>query len=161
MASADYFLKIDGIPGESMDDKHKGEIQVASTSFGVSNSGSGGSNTGSGSGKAAVQDIHFTKQVDKSSPNLFINCCTGKHFPTAKITLRKAGDKPLEYLTMDLTEVFISSYNVAGHDSGGIAQESFSLNFAKVTYNYTPQNADGSGGGVISKTFDVPANKAS
>ena len=63
----------------------KGEIQVQSVSLGVSNAGTGGSNTGSGSGKANVQDMHFTKYVDKSSPNLFINCCSGKHFPNATI----------------------------------------------------------------------------
>ena len=33
-AAVDYFLKIDGIDGESTDDKHKGEIQLESYSFG-------------------------------------------------------------------------------------------------------------------------------
>jgi len=161
MAAADFFLKIDGIDGESLDSVHKGEIQVQSVSLGVTNSGSGGANSGSGSGKANVQDIHFTKYVDKSSANLFINCCSGKHFPTATITLRKSGDKPQEYLIYKLKEVFISSYNVAAHDGGGIAQESLSLNFSHIEYNYAPQNADGSSGAKITKTYDVNQNKVS
>ena len=161
MAQSDYFLKIDGVDGESVDDKHKGEIHVSSFSFGVTNTGTGGSNLGSGGGKANVQDIHFTKQTDKSSPNLFLACCSGKHFPNATITIRKAGEKPHEYLILKLTEVFVSSFNVSGHDSGGIAQESFSLNFSKIENTYAPQNADGSAGAKITKTYDVAKNKIS
>lgn len=161
MATDDYFLKIDGIEGESQDDKHKNEIQVSSFSVGVANSGAGGFGSGSGSGKASVQDMHFTKLTDKSSPNLFIACCNGKHFPTATVTVRKAGEKPHEYLIYKLTEVLISSYQTAGHGGGGIAQETLSLNFSKVEMTYTPQNADGSAGAKIQKTYDVQKNLVS
>ena len=129
MAQEDYFLKIEGVKGESQDDKHKDEIHVSSFSFGVTNSGTGGSNLGSGGGRSNVQDMHFTKVVDASSPNLFIGCATGKHFPNALVTVRRAGEKPQEYLTYKLTEVYISSITTSGHEGGGIAQESVSLNF--------------------------------
>jgi type VI secretion system secreted protein Hcp len=160
MAQADFFLKIDGVDGESDDDTHKGEIQISSFSFGVSNSGSGGWGAGSGSSKSNVQDMHFTKLVDKSSPNLFQACCTGKHFDSAKVTVRKAGgDAPLEYLVYDLTEVFISSHNITGHDGGGIAQESGSLNFSKINVTYNPQSDTGGGEGANTKGYDIQANK--
>jgi type VI secretion system secreted protein Hcp len=161
MAQEDYFLKIDGITGESQDDKHKDEIHVSSFSFGVSNAGTGGSNLGSGGGRANVQDLHFTKVVDQASPNLFLACATGKHFDTATVTVRRAGETPQEYLVYDLSEVFVSSISTSGHEGGGIAQESCSLNFSKVTMTYTPQNADGSPGAANPKTFDVKANKGS
>ncbi len=161
MAQEDYFLKIDGVKGESQDDKHKDEIHVSSFSFGVTNAGTGGSNLGSGGGRSNVQDMHFTKTVDASSPNLFIGCATGKHFPNATVTVRRAGEKPQEYLVYKLTEVYISSITTSGHEGGGIAQESVSLNFSKVELNYTPQNADGSPGAKNTKTYDVKANKAS
>ena len=161
MAQEDYFLKIDGVKGESQDDKHKDEIHVSSFSFGVTNVGTGGSNLGSGGGRSSIQDMHFTKVVDASSPNLFIACATGKHFPNATVTVRRAGEKPQEYLTYKLTEVYISSITTSGHEGGGIAQESVSLNFSKVEVNYTPQNADGTPGAKNSKTYDVKANKAS
>ena len=77
MAQEDYFLKIDGVKGESQDDKHKDEIHVSSFTFGVTNAGTGGSNLGSGGGRSSVQDMHFTKTVDASSPNLFLGCATG------------------------------------------------------------------------------------
>ena len=67
-AASDYFLKIDGIDGESTDDRHKGEIDIQSFSWGVSNSGSMSSGSGGGAGKASFQDIHFTRQLDKASP---------------------------------------------------------------------------------------------
>ena len=161
MAQEDYFLKIDGIDGESQDDEHKNEIHVSSFSFGVTNSGTGGSNLGSGGGRSNIQDMHFTKVVDQASPNLFIACATGKHFDTATITVRRAGETPQEYLTYELSEVFVSSISTSGHEGGGIAQESVSLNFSKIKMTYTPQNPDGSPGAANPKTYDVKANKAS
>ena len=160
MAQEDFFLKIEGIEGESSDSKHKGEIQISSFSFGVTNSGTGGAGGGSGAGKVNVQDIHVTKVMDKSSPNLFIGCCTGKHYNKATLTIRKAGEKPLDYLVYNLTEVMVSSHSVSGHEGGGIAQESVSLNFAKVEMVYTPQKADGSGEAKISKAWDLAKNVA-
>ena len=161
MAQEDYFLKIEGVKGESQDDKHKDEIHVSSFSFGVTNAGTGGSNLGSGGGRSNIQDMHFTKVADAASPNLFIACATGKHFPKATVTVRRAGEKPQEYLTYEMTEVYISSVTTSGHEGGGIAQESLSLNFSKVKVVYTPQNADGSPGAKNEKTYDVKANKAS
>jgi type VI secretion system secreted protein Hcp len=160
MAQADFFLKIDGLDGESQDDKHKNEIEIRSFNFNAVNAGSGGQGTGSGSGKVNIQDMTITKTVDKASPNLFIGCCTGKHYPMATITCRKAGEKPHEYLVFKLTEAFVSSINISGHDGGGVAQESLSLNFTKVEVIYTPQNADGSPGAKNSKSWNILTNVA-
>ena len=160
MAQEDYFLKIDGVKGESQDEKHKDEIHIESFSFGVTNTGTGGSNLGSGGGRSQVQDMHFTKVMDLSSPNLFIACATGKHFPNATVTVRRAGENPQEYLTYKMTEVFVSSVATSGHTDGGIVRENLSLNFSKVEMTYTPQNADGTSGAANTKTYDVKANKA-
>jgi type VI secretion system secreted protein Hcp len=159
MAQEDYFLKIDGIKGESQDDKHKDEIHVSSFSFGVTNTGTGGSNLGSGGSRSNVQDMHFTKVVDQASPNLFLACATGKHFDNATVTVRRAGEDPQEYLIYKITEVFVSSISTSAHEGGGIAQESVSLNFSKVELSYTPQNADGTPGAVNTKSYDLKANK--
>jgi type VI secretion system secreted protein Hcp len=161
MAQEDYFLKIDGIKGESQDDKHKDEIHVSSFSFGVTNTGTGGSNLGSGGGRSNVQDMHFTKVVDSASPNLFFGCATGKHYDSATVTVRRAGENPQEYLIYKMTEVYISSISTSGHEGGGIAQESVSLNFSKIELSYTPQNADGTPGAKNTKGYDLKANKGS
>ena len=159
MAQVDMFLKIDGIDGESQDDKHKNEIEIASYGIAVANTGSGSSNTGSGSGKAVVRDLEVTMAVNKASPNLFLACCTGRHFATAWLYVRKAGEKALEYETIKLTDVFVSSFSKTTDKDGGIAMDSVSLNFAKIEYAYKPQNADGSAAASVTKTYDVKANK--
>ena len=161
MARADYFLKIDGLDGESQDDKHKNEIHIESFHLGVANHGSGHQGTGSGSGKAMVHDLHMTKQTDKASPNLFIACCNGKHFKDATLTVKKAGEHPHSYLIYKMDDVLISSFNSKSHPGGDIAQETLSLNFRKVEMSYVPQNKDGTAGAKIVKAYDVAANKAS
>lgn len=160
MSDTDFFLKIDGIEGKSEDDKHKNEIQIKSFSMGASNAGSGGSNSGSGVGKARIHDIHITKEVDKSTPNIFINCVSGKHHPKGIITARKAGEKPHEYLKITLEEVFISGYQLHAKDGGHIPTESFSLNFATIEQEHKIQKADGSSGAANKKKFDVKKHKA-
>src|ERR1700742_5139333 len=161
MARPDYFLKIEGLDGESQDDKDKNEIHIDSFHIGAANHGSVHQGTGSGSGKAMVHDLHMTKQTDKASPNLFIACCNGKHFKDATLTVKKAGEHPHAYLIYKMDDVLISSFNSKSHPGGDIAQETLSLNFRKVEMSYVPQNKDGTAGAKIVKTSDVAANKAS
>src|SRR5882724_7629013 len=130
--AADMFLMLDGIKGESSDDKHKGEIDIESFSWGLAQQGSGQRGTGSGTGKVDVHDINITKRVDKSSPTLQLACANGKHITKGKLTLRKAGENPLDYLTVDLESILVSSYQVSGSNGGGIPSESIALNFVKV-----------------------------
>src|SRR6478752_5281026 len=113
----DMFIKIGALKGESRDSKHKEEIDILAWSWGASNSGSAHMGGGAGAGKVNVQDISFTKYIDKSSPSLFLSCANGKHIPTATLVVRKAGEKPLEYLKLELTEVLVSSVSTGG--SGG------------------------------------------
>jgi len=160
MADSDFFLKIDGIEGDSQDDKHKNEIHISSISMGATNAGSGGKNQGSGTGKAQVHDIHITKEVDKSTPNIFVNCVSGKHHKTATITARSAGEKPHEYLKITLEEVFISGYQLHASGGKGHPKESFSLNFATVEQEHKIQKADGTAGAANKKKFDVKQHKA-
>src|ERR1700748_2672112 len=101
----DMFMKIDPLKGESNDKTHKGEIDVLAWSWGVSNSGSAHVGGGAGAGKANVQDLSFTKYIDKTTPDLLLSSCNGKHFASALLTVRKAGEKPLEYLKITMTEV--------------------------------------------------------
>src|SRR5262245_7006243 len=97
MAAVDFFLKIEGIDGESTDDKHKGEIDIQSFSWGVTNTGSHGAGGGGGTGKSVFQDLHFTTHVNKSSPKLMLACATGEHLKKAVLTVRKAGKDQQEY----------------------------------------------------------------
>ena len=79
--AVDIFIKIGDLKGESVDTKHKGEIDVLAWSWGMTQSGTTHTGSGGGAGKVNVQDLSFTKYVDKSTPNLMQYCCNGKHFP--------------------------------------------------------------------------------
>src|SRR3978361_530 len=106
--AVDMFIKIDEIKGESIDKTHKGEVQVLAWSWGLTQSGSTHTGTGGGAGKVNVQDISITKHLDKSSPNLLKLCCTGNRFEECVLTVRKAGEQPVEYIKLTLKEVIIS-----------------------------------------------------
>lgn len=157
--AVDYFLKIDGIKGESKDDKHKDEIDILSWSFGVSQAGSFGTGGGGGVARANVQDLNLTKYLDKSSPDLYLSCLTGKHIKEATLVCRKAGgDNPLEYLTIKLSDVLVSSVQTGGA-GGELLQESLSLNFAKINMDYKEQTATGGVGATPKMGYDIKANK--
>src|ERR1700675_3359727 len=96
--AVDMFLKLGDLKGESIDDTHKDETQVLAWSWGISQSGTTHMGTGGGAGKVSVQDMSITKYIDKASPVLQLSVCNGKHFDQALLTVRKAGEKPLEYL---------------------------------------------------------------
>lgn len=159
--AVDMFLKITDVKGESTDDKHKGEINVLAWSWGLSNSGTAhsGAGAGGGSGKVNMQDLSITKYIDKSSTDLMLAACNGKHFKEAMLYVRKAGEKPLEYLKIKLTEVLITSVSTGGSGGEDRLTENISLNFAKVNVDYTPQKADGSGDAAVSMGWDMAANK--
>jgi len=158
--AVDMFLKIaDGKPkGESRDKVHKGEIDVLAWSWGVSNSGSAHVGGGMGAGKANVQDLSLTKYIDKSSPDLLAACCKGTHYPTAVLVVRKAGGTPLEYITIEMTEVLITSVSTGGSGGEDRLTENVTLNFAKVKVDYKEQLATGATGDTPSMIFDIAAN---
>ena len=160
MAKGDMFLKLEGIEGESNDDKKKNHIEIASFSFGGSNSGSFSTATGGGTSKVLMHDVQFTKNIDKSSPNLFGILTNGKHIDKATITVRKAGGDPKDYLTIMLTPCLVSSYNLSGHDGGGLPQESFTLNYDKIEFEYKTQDDKGNLGASIKKSYETSSNKS-
>jgi type VI secretion system secreted protein Hcp len=125
---------------------------------GVSNSGSAHSGSGGGSGKAEVKDLSFTKLMDKASPPLFLSCLNGKHFPEATLIIRKAGEKPVEYCKMKLSQVLISAADTGGSSNGDRLTEVVHLNFAQVSLDYTPQDDKGQAGTAIPMSWDVSAN---
>jgi len=162
----DAFLKLgDGskAKGESTDANHGGEIEIQSFSIGASNSSTVGSGTtGSGGGKAQFQPFTVTKKVDKSSAVLLQMCSSGDHFPTATLTLRKAGGKKaLEYLIYTFTQVYVTSITTSGasQDQADAPGETIAFTYASVHEKYTPQNQDGSGGSPIEGGWDLTRNK--
>ncbi len=146
-AAVDMFIKIGDIKGESQDDKHKGEIDVLSWSWGMSNSGTVVGSGGAGAGKANFQDLSVTKYLDKSSPLLMLHAANGAHIEDADLFVRKAGfDKSSSYdfLVFHMEDVLVTSLSTGGSGGEDRLTENITLNFGKIKVSYTPQKADGS-----------------
>ncbi len=162
MARTDFFLKLEGIKGESQDKKHKDEIEIESYSLGLTNTGSFSQapGAGGGSGKVNFQDAHFSKKLDSSSPLLKLACATGQHLKEALLVCRKAGGDQQEYLKIKLNDCLISSYQVGGHGGDNlIPTDQFSINFAKINIEYMPQDAQGKVGNAVRAGNDLKKNE--
>jgi type VI secretion system secreted protein Hcp len=155
--ASDIFAKIGDIKGESLDDKHKDEIEVLSWSWGMSNAGPARVGSGGGAGKASFHDLSFTHNIDKASPVLMQRCATGTHLKEATITHRKAGKGQQEFLIVKMNDVIVTA--VTNGDSQGSHVETVSLAFAKVNLEYKPQKADGSLDAGIHFKYDLKAQK--
>lgn len=156
MAAVDFYLKIEGIKGESQADKHKDEIDVESWSWGQTNSGSMAYGGGGGSGKVAMQDFHFVMRVNKASPKLLLACATGEHIKQAVLTARKAGKDQQEYLKVTFSDLLVSSYQTGGSEGSNVLPtDQISLNFAKIEYEYKPQKADGTLDAAVKVGYDL------
>jgi type VI secretion system secreted protein Hcp len=153
----DTHIKFDGVEGESTHADHKGEVEVLSWTWGVSNPANiaGG---GAGKGKATPGDFHFTHTYDKSSPILAKKCAQGVHFPTVVMTSRKAGEGQKDFLKITMKEVFITAVQPAGSSGGDIA-ESVSAAYGSVEFAYKPQDAKGTLGGEVKFGWDVKTTK--
>ena len=157
--ATDYFLKLEGIKGESKDAKHKDEIDLLSFSWGATQSGTHASGGGGGAGKVSFQDFHFVMKMSKASPLLLQAVATGKHIKQADLVARKAGGKQQEYLKIKFTDVLISSYQSGGSQGGDdIPMEQVSLNFAKINVEYADQKEDGSLNPATVASYDLKQN---
>jgi type VI secretion system secreted protein Hcp len=144
--SVDMFLKLNGVPGESKDQKLTDHIEILSFSWGVTQQGAYHTGTGGGAGKANVQEPTFTHYVDKASTVLFQMCVSGKHIADGEFIARRAGadGKPQPYMNLKFEDLIVSSVQTAGHHGGDDRMtESFSLNFKKFEVVYTTQDNKG------------------
>ena len=160
MAAVDYFLKLEGIEGESTDHKHKNEIDVESWSWGEAQAGTHAGGGGGGAGKVSMRDFAFTMKVNKSTPKLMLACATGEHIKKAVLTCRKAGKDQQEFMQVTMSDLLVSSYQTGG--SGGasiVPSDTIALNFAKIEFEYKEQKPDGTLGSPVKAGFDVKANK--
>jgi type VI secretion system secreted protein Hcp len=157
MAAVAYFLKIDGIDGESKALKHKSEIDIESFSWGATQSGTFAAGGGGGAGKVSMQDFHFTMRVNKAGPALFLACAQGDHIKNAILTCRKAGKEQQEFLKVTMSECLVSSFQTGGHGGGDAVPptDQISLNFAKIEVEYKEQDATGKLVGSIKTWFDL------
>jgi type VI secretion system secreted protein Hcp len=160
----DSFIKIDGIPGESTDDKHKDWIEILSFNFGMTQPASTTASSvgGASSERVNLDDLSIVKLMDKASPKLYELCCSGKHIANVSVEVCRAGGDKVKYMEVKLEQVIISSVHPGGSSQGsdGFPSESVTFNFGKAKWTYTQQKrADGTGGGNVTGGWDATANK--
>jgi type VI secretion system secreted protein Hcp len=158
--AVDMFLKCDDLKGESVDATHKDGIDVLAWSWGMSQSGTTHAGPGAGAGKVNVQDISITKYVDSASSFIQLFCANGKHIGEATLIVRKAGENPLEYIKITMSDIIVTSVSTGGSGGEDRLTENVSLNFATVKFEYTPQLDTGAGGVVKDYTWKIAENVA-
>ena len=159
MALVDFFLKLDGIPGDSRDAHHKDEIDLESFSWGESNSGTRGGGGGGGAGKVQLEDLNVVMKLNKASPLLLKACASGQHIKEAVLTARRAVKQQLEFLVIKLSDVLVSSYET----SGGVSSEPtdhVAFNFGKIEFEFRAQKPDGALDTPVHAGWDLKTGKA-
>ena len=163
MASVDYFLKVDGIEGESLTEGFEKQLQLKSWSWGSTNSGSAATGSGMGSGKATMQDFHFVIENGKGSVQLGLANWKGNHINQATLTCRRTTGEgtPEPYYEVKFDKCVISSFQEGGSEGSSILpMVQISFNFSKVTATYFEQNQEGRNTRAKSVSYDVKLSKA-
>ena len=145
--SGDYHIKFDGVEGEATHKDHKGEIEILSWSWEVSQPTAKGGG-GTGRGKAEAGSFIFAHTYDKASPVLAKHCAAGKHFATAVLTARKAGEGQKDFLTIKFKEMFITSVKPSAVADGNITEE-VQCSYKDIEFAYKPQDDKGALGGEV------------
>lgn len=146
--AGDMFLYVKGakggvIKGETVDEAHKGEIDVLSWSWGMHVTTSLGG--GGAKGKASVHELKVVKGIDSASTALMAALRTNESIVKAVLTLRKAGKTQLEYLKITIEQGRVISLTIEAGDKSGSSElfEHVSFSFNKITVDYVPQGPDG------------------
>lgn len=155
--AVDYFLKLDGVQGESTADGHKDEIQILSFSWGASNVSSVAGTGGSGAGKVDLSDLNVMIFFDKSTPKFFKSVVMGQHIKTGTLTATKSGAGNKPYLKVDLKELFVTSLQISA--SSEIPSVSVSFTYNEIKMDYSVQDEQGNLKSTGPVTYNLKENK--
>jgi type VI secretion system secreted protein Hcp len=133
-AQVDYFLEINGIPGESQDSKHLKTVEVESWSWGATRAPS--------ESRPTLQAFNVAKEVDLASPPLYQRMASREVIPSMELIARRAGGKQMAYLHYCFQTVLVSSIQTSASSSE--PNESVSFEYDTFTERYAPLRADGS-----------------
>jgi type VI secretion system secreted protein Hcp len=158
VAAHDYFLRIDGMPGESQDAKHAGEIDVLSCTWGATNPGPVAAGGAAATAKAQLDPIAVTMRTSKASPLLFAAAAGAQRIKQAVLTARRSGAQQQDYLVVTLADVFVTAFRSAGEASGGLVDQ-VTLGFGRIEIEYRPQKPDGSLDAPVKSGWDARTGK--
>ncbi len=151
---------MEGAAGESANANHKDWIDIASYTWGASQLGTMFSGGGGGAGKVSFNDLHVEAKIDKATPTLLKYCASGKHVDEVKLSLCKAGGTQIEYSTVVLKDVLVTTARIIGTSGDDSIAIAYSFQAAKVEQHYWVQQKDGTRGAESQFGWDVKANQA-
>jgi type VI secretion system secreted protein Hcp len=157
--AVDYFLKLDGIEGESADSSHKNEIQLMSWSWGASQVSSVAGTGGSGAGKADLSDFSLMTYFDKATPKFFKSIGAGTHIASGTLSAVKSGAQGKPYLKVDFAEIFVTTLQISGSSEVPTVSISFTYNEIKIDYSLQDEKGNLKSTGPI--TYNTKENKLS
>jgi len=157
--AVDYFLKLDGIQGESQVTDHKDEIQIMSWSWGASQVSSVSGTGGSGAGKADLSDFSIMTYFDKATPKFFKAICAGTHIKSGTVSAIKSGAEGKPYLKVDFKELFVRSLQISG--SSEVPSVSIAFTYNEIKIDYSTQNEQGNLASTGPVTYNLKENKLS
>ena len=159
-ALADVFLMLDTIEGDSTDAKHKNEIEILTYTQSFKNSVPDSTGGGGGAGKVTCGDVTVTKNIDKSSPLLIKAVATGQHIKKAVLTFRTVGQRNLEYYTVTMQDVLITSIDQTDQNNPARIFERVQINANVFKFHFVPQERNGQPGTPVDFEFNCKLNKA-
>lgn len=157
----DAFISVDGIEGESTDDKHQGWIEIKSFGTGHTQtvSRTASSVGGASAERADFHEFQFEKDLDKATPKLALACADGTHIDKITVELCRAGTDKVKYMEFTMHNCIISKYLVSGDGEHTFPTETIGINYGKISWTYTQQRrAGGSAAGNISAGWDLEKN---
>lgn len=160
--ASNIFIKIEGVEGESAQEGFEKQIEVASISWGVSNTTHNVMGGGHSSGKAEFADVQLSKVLDKASPVMMKLCATGTHKKDAVITFLKStgGPKPEPFLIVTLTAVYVKSLTLSASGDSPVPYESVGLAYEQIKFEYSAQDKTGKLTKAASFDYNLKAAKA-
>lgn len=158
----DVYLQIDGIKGESTDDRHRDWIECKSVSWELRQPRSATASTAGGHTAERCEhgEIVVAKLADLASPMLLQNCSTGRTLPRARIEFMRAdglGNR-VKYFEIELENVLIGGVSPSIRE-GDILSEYVALKYSQIKWKYIQQKVAGGTGGNVAGGWDLSANK--
>jgi type VI secretion system secreted protein Hcp len=156
--SADIFLAIDGIPGDSSDAQHKNQIAIESFAFLAKRPST------RTAGAVRFSGLRLDKVYDVSSPRILSAATSGRHLKNATVTFSTGSDAgSTNVLTYKLSDVAVSSYEQGGANPDtkalGSLEEEIGLSPARVQVTEKTFGSNGNPGPVVTSSWQVPKSK--
>jgi type VI secretion system secreted protein Hcp len=157
--AVDFYLKLDGIQGETVSKGFENQIQLLSFSWGGHQTTSVSGTGGSGAGRVDLADFSIMKHLDKATTPIFKALVSGTHIKTGNLSAVKAGAGGKPFLKIDFKELFVTSHQISA--SSEIPAESVSFSYNEIKIEYSQQNEQGIVTTTGAVTYALSQNKVS